>query len=134
MALADEKYVSLTTYRRNGTPVATAVWWVALDHGRYGFWTASTSGKAKRLRNDPKVLVQPSNGRGQVKDGTSPVPATAQLVTEGADFDAVTAAVKAKYGVQTSITRFLAKANGFIRRKTIPYADVCVVVSLDKQP
>jgi uncharacterized protein len=132
VALADEKYVSFTTYRRNGTPVATPVWWVSIGgpdgSERFGFWSSSSSGKVKRLRNDPKVLVQPSDGRGQVRSGTSPAGATAHLVTEGADFDAITAAVKAKYGVLTSITRFLAKANGLIKRRTIPYADVCVVV------
>jgi PPOX class probable F420-dependent enzyme len=137
VALADEKYVSLTTYRRNGTPVASPVWWVAIGGAgseRFGFWTSSTSGKVKRLRNDPKVLVQPSDGRGRAKADTSPLRATAELVTEGVDFDAVTAAVKAKYGVLTSITRFLARANGFIKRRTIPYADVCVVVVPDQGP
>ena len=42
--------------------------------------------------------------------------------------------MKAKYGVQTKVTRFLAKANGFIKRKPIPYADVCVVVVPDQGP
>jgi PPOX class probable F420-dependent enzyme len=138
VALADEKYVSFTTYRRNGTPVATPVWWVSIvgEDGaeRFGFWSSSSSGKVKRLRSDPKVLVQPSDGRGRVRSGTSPAAAAAQLVTDGADFDAITAAVKAKYGVLTSITRFLAKANGFIKRKAIPYADVCVVVVPDPRP
>ena len=138
MALADEKYVSFTTYRRNGTPVATPVWWVSIGREggveRFGFWSASSTGKVKRLRNDPKVLVQPSDGRGRLKPGTSPAAATAELVTEGADFDAITVAVKAKYGVLTSITRFLAKANGFIKRNAIPYADVCVVVVPDPAP
>jgi PPOX class probable F420-dependent enzyme len=138
VALADEKYVSFTTYRRNGTPVATPVWWVSIaaEGGaeRFGFWTSSATGKVKRLRTDPKVLVQPSDGRGRVKPGTSPVGATAELVTEGPDFEAVTAAVKAEHGVLTSITRFLAKANGFIKRKAIPYADVCVVVVPDPRP
>ena len=32
-ALADEKYISLTTFKRDGTPVATPVW-VVSDDGR----------------------------------------------------------------------------------------------------
>ena len=46
---ADEKYVLLTTYRRDGRPVSTPVWWVDLGDGSFGFWTSSASGKAKRL-------------------------------------------------------------------------------------
>ena len=45
MALADEKYILLTTFRRDGTPVPTPVWVVSLDEGKLGFWTSSGSGK-----------------------------------------------------------------------------------------
>ena len=50
MSIADEKYIALTTFRRDGTPVSTPVWIVALDEpGTAGFWTSSGSGKAKRI-------------------------------------------------------------------------------------
>ena len=49
MSLADEKYLALTTFKRDGTPVTTAVWAAPLDDGKIGFWTSSASGKAKRL-------------------------------------------------------------------------------------
>jgi uncharacterized protein len=64
--LAGEKYLSLTTYRRNGEPVATPVWFV-VDEGRVLVWTSAESWKAKRLRRDPRVRVAPCNVRGRVR-------------------------------------------------------------------
>jgi PPOX class probable F420-dependent enzyme len=131
MAIADEKYLRFTTYRRDGTPVSTATWVVPVDDHRVGFWTSSASGKAKRLRNNPAVELQPSDGRGRAKAGTEPVSASAVLVSEGPDFDAVHRRVKAKYGLMTGIARRLAKIIGFVKRKPFPYADRVVIVTLE---
>jgi PPOX class probable F420-dependent enzyme len=131
MVLADEKYIALTTFRRDGSPVTTAVWVAPLDEGRFGFWTSSTSGKAKRLRNDPKVTVQPCNGRGKVKEGTAPQEGTARTVTEGADFDQIQAKVKAKYGVQVTISRWLNSVGALVKRRKQPYGDTGVVITLN---
>ena len=131
MGIEDEKHVRFTTYRRDGTPVSTATWIVPLDGGRMGFWTASTSGKVKRLAHTSRVELQPSDGRGRAKAGTEPIAATAQVVTDGADFDAVKRRIVAKYGVMTKVTRLLARAAAFVRRRPFAYGDQVVVVSPD---
>jgi uncharacterized protein len=131
MVLADEKYIALTTFKRDGTPMTSPVWVVPVDDGRFGFWTSSTSGKAKRLRNDPKVTVQPCNGRGKVKEGTAPQDGTARTVTEGADFDQIQTKVKAKYGVQVTISRWLSRVGAFFKRRKQPYGDTGVVITLN---
>ncbi len=41
MSLGDEKYILLTTFRRDGTPVSSPVWAVPLDQAKFGFWTSS---------------------------------------------------------------------------------------------
>lgn len=128
MDLGDEKYVLLTTFRRDGTPVATPVWSVPLAGDKLGFYTSSTSGKAKRLAHTARVTVQPSDARGKVKPDTAPVEATAVLVT-GTELDEITQKVKAKYGVMTTIARVLAKIGGFVKRKPQPYADRGVVIT-----
>lgn len=46
MSLGDEKYLALTTFKRDGTPVTTPVWAAPIDEGKIGFWTSSGSGKA----------------------------------------------------------------------------------------
>lgn len=63
--LAKSGYLSLTTFRRDGTPVATPVW-VAQDGTDLVVVTQRSSGKAKRLRNDSRVLLAPCDMRGRV--------------------------------------------------------------------
>ena len=64
--LAKSKYLSLTTFRRDSTPVATPVW-VAQHGGDLVVVTQRSSGKAKRLRNDSRVLLAPCDMRGRVQ-------------------------------------------------------------------
>jgi PPOX class probable F420-dependent enzyme len=130
MALADEKYICLTTFRRDGTPVPTAVWVVGLDDGKLGFWTSSGSGKAKRLAHTNKVTVQPSDARGRVKEGTEPTNGTATLVT-GPELEEIRGKVRAKYGFMTNVTKWLGTVMGFVKRNRIPYGDRGVVIALD---
>ena len=128
MTLADEKYLALTTFKRDGTPVTTPVWAAALDDGKIGFWTSSASGKAKRLAHTSKVTVQPCDARGRVKAGTSPTDATAVVVT-GPELEGIRVKVKAKYGFMTQITKFLAKVGGVVKRKKQPYGDRGVIIT-----
>jgi PPOX class probable F420-dependent enzyme len=76
-SLIKQKTAVVTTYKRDGTGVPTAVNVVVVGDDAY-FRTWSTSGKAKRLRRDPKVRIGPSDGRGKP---TGPVvSATARLL------------------------------------------------------
>jgi PPOX class probable F420-dependent enzyme len=83
----------VTTYKRDGTPVPTAVNVVVVgDHAYIRTW--SSAGKAKRLGRDPRVLVAPSTARGKP---TGPaVPATARLLTADEE-DPVRQAFAKKY-------------------------------------
>jgi uncharacterized protein len=130
MTLADEKYISFTTFRKSGQPVSTPVWVVPVSDGRIGFWTAMGNGKTKRLRNDPRVTVQPSDARGRVKEGTPVHSGTAEMVQSGRLFDEVQARVREKYGVMTKLTRVLGRLGG-MNRKGLTYADTVVLVRLD---
>lgn len=129
MALSDEKYIRVTTFKRDGSEVSTPTWVVAVEGGRLGFYTSSSSGKVKRLGNDPRVVVQPSDARGRARPGTVSVEGTAVVVT-GAQRDEIYAKVAAKHGLMTKITRLLAKVGGVVKRKKQPYADCAVVMTL----
>jgi PPOX class probable F420-dependent enzyme len=59
------KYVSLTTFRRDGTPVSTPVWFVA-DNGNLLVETDGDSHKVKRIRRNDNVTVAPCNATGRV--------------------------------------------------------------------
>ena len=129
MALSDEKYLLLTTYRRVGTPVASPVWAARLGDGRLGFWTSSGSGKAKRLAHTDRVTVQACDARGKITAGSAPVNATAKLVT-GAELDTIRQKIIAKYGFMTKLTKLLNTIGGIVKRKRIPYGDRGVVITL----
>jgi PPOX class probable F420-dependent enzyme len=98
--LAKSKYISLTTFRRDGTPVATPVW-VAQQGDGLVVYTAKSSGKAKRLRNSSRVLVAPCDMRGRVTGDI--VEGTARLQDE-AETAVTISLIRQRYGLQA---RFL---------------------------
>ena len=73
-----QKTILLTTFRRDGTPVGTPVS-IAVDGDRAFVRTWDTTGKMKRLRNNPEVTLAPATTRGTA---TGPVlPARARILT-----------------------------------------------------
>lgn len=129
MPLNDEKYMLMTTFRRDGRPVSTPVWLADLGDDEVGFWTSSTSGKAKRLAHTPRVTVQACNARGVVKAGSQPIEATARVVS-GPELDALRSKIVAKYGFMTKVAKLLATLGGHLSRKPFPYGDRGVIVKL----
>jgi uncharacterized protein len=58
------KTALLTSYKRDGTPVATPVT-IAVDGDRAYVRTPDKAWKARRMRNNPAVRIAPSTLRGQ---------------------------------------------------------------------
>ncbi|HVI06737.1 MAG TPA: PPOX class F420-dependent oxidoreductase [Candidatus Binatia bacterium] len=78
-SLHGQKYISLTTFRKNGAAVATPVWF-GEDGGKIYVMTRSDMGKTKRIRNNPQASVAPCTVRGRV---TGPeFPAVARILPE----------------------------------------------------
>ncbi|MFI7670464.1 PPOX class F420-dependent oxidoreductase [Nocardia sp. NPDC049526] len=92
-AVGKADYVLLTTFRKDGTPVGTAVW-AAEDDGKLYVWTETNSWKVKRLRRNPAVTLRPCNPsgkpRGDVIEGTG-------RVLDAADTERVRKLIKKKY-------------------------------------
>ena len=128
MSIADEKYVALTTYRRNGESSSTPVWIADLGDATVGFTTPSGSLKVTRINHDGRVALQPSDARGNPKEGTEPVSGRAQIL-KGDDFTRVRAAIKAKYGVQVSLITALGKLAKLFGRDRV--SDCAVVITPD---
>lgn len=124
--LAVERYVSITTYRRDGGSSATPVWIVPLGNGSVGFTTGASSLKVKRIGRDPRVTLQASDARGRVKPASAPVEGVAAVVT-GDGHERVRAAVAAKYGWQYRAMTIAGAAGRLIGRGAA--ADCAVIVS-----
>jgi uncharacterized protein len=60
-----QKYISLTTVRKNGVKVATPVWF-GEDGDKLYVMTIGAMGKVKRIRNNPRVEVAPCTIRGKI--------------------------------------------------------------------
>lgn len=113
LELAAEWAVSLTTFRRNGTPVSTPVN-VARAGDRLFFRTYEQAGKFKRLRNDDRVLVAPSTWRG-VPTGPA-LEARAVLLT-GPDDATAAGLIDAKHTIfQKLLVRTAHRVNRFTTR------------------
>lgn len=131
MSIADENYIALTTYKRDGTPVSSPVWIAPLTAANTaGFWTSSGSGKAKRLAHTARVTVQASDARGNVSAGAPLIEATAEVGEWGPVFDEVQRAIVAKYGFMTEVTKLLGTIGGIVKRNRIPYGDRGVILTL----
>lgn len=61
--LAAARYLLLTTFRKDGRAVPTALWF-ATDGTDLVVWTPTKSGKVKRIRRDGAVTVAPCDFRG----------------------------------------------------------------------
>ncbi|MGI9642495.1 MAG: PPOX class F420-dependent oxidoreductase [Acidimicrobiia bacterium] len=90
------QFIVLTTYRRSGEGMPTTVWFARVGDVII-VPTGATTGKVKRLRNDPAVTMAKSNYRGKLKG--EPVTGNARIL-EGDDVDRAQAALKKKYGIQ----------------------------------
>jgi uncharacterized protein len=112
-----KSYLNLETYKKDGHPVRTTVWFVVgeMDSGELYVRTLEDSGKVKRLRTNPKVRIVPSSFEG--KPSGSWIDATAERAN-GGDSAHVNDLFKKKYGIQKALTDFV---NGLRGKKYITY-------------
>jgi uncharacterized protein len=75
------RYVSLTTYRKDGTAVATPVWHV-MNGGELVVVSEVETGKVKRIRNNGNVVVTVCGLRGQIAPGAPSAQGTARLLDQ----------------------------------------------------
>ncbi|MBJ7902831.1 PPOX class F420-dependent oxidoreductase [Streptomyces sp. NPDC003656] len=94
------KYLLVTSYRKDGTPVPTPVW-VVRDGDALGVWTTADSWKVKRIRRRADVLVGPCDMRGNATG--EPVPATAEI-TDADTTARYRSLIARKYGIVGRLT------------------------------
>ena len=112
--LARERYVSLATFRKSGAEVRTPIWFAVVD-GRLWMMTGGDSGKIKRVRNNARVRVAPSDVRGIVhgpwRDGTARIVDDPRLIADAH------AMLRAKYGWQVRLLDLFSRLSGRIARR-----------------
>ncbi len=126
IVLKNGKYISLTTYRRSGVAVSTPVWFI-LEDGHLLAWTGAKTGKAKRIRNNPRVSVAPSTARGKVTGPTWQ--ATATILPPGSE-KRLERLLARKYRVVMPIIKSLNAVQRLIRRRPRE-ASICLQIDFD---
>jgi uncharacterized protein len=114
-----EKVISLETYRKTGEPVRTPVWFLE-ESGVLYVHTDDSTGKAKRIRRNPKVRVAPSHFRGKPK--AEYIDARAELETTPEVVEKYHSKIYKKYGLQATLTRFVQR---FSRSKA---KDIIIII------
>jgi uncharacterized protein len=71
------KYLSITSFRRDGSGVATPVWF-ATESDRLFVMTALGSGKVRRIRRNPFVSIAACSARGRLR--SEPMTARAEIL------------------------------------------------------
>lgn len=122
-AMGDEHYIQLTTFRKNGDAVGTAVW-VVRDADRLLVTTGADSGKVKRLHHTLTVELRPCDRAGKVVDGAPLVMAIARDDPSEATRERLDELLLAKYGLLYRAIRAAQK----LRRSS---ASTAVVITAD---
>lgn len=93
--LQGHKYCLLVTYKRDGEPVPTPVWF-GLAGGKLYVRSDADAAKVKRIRNGPRARVGPCTARG--KPLGPPTECGACVLDEPGDIATAEAALEANYG------------------------------------
>jgi PPOX class probable F420-dependent enzyme len=94
--LDGHKYLLLVTFRRDGAPVPTPVWFARDGDGDVVFVkSAASSGKVRRLQRDERALVAACTSRGAPR---GPVVAAVGRILPSDEWPRAEAALRARYG------------------------------------
>ena len=88
-------HILLVTYKRDGTPVPSPVWF-ARDGEQLYVWTEINAFKAKRLRNDERALIAPCSPRGVPRG--APVAAVGRVLTDAGERDRAARTIRRSWG------------------------------------
>ena len=108
LAMGDDTYVRLTTFRKTGVPVHTAVC-IALDGDRLLVTTGAESGKVKRIRHTPRIELTPCDRAGKIGIGAPVVVASAAADSSAPTRKRLDELLLEKYGLQYRVIRAAAK-------------------------
>jgi PPOX class probable F420-dependent enzyme len=109
------RYISLTSFKKDGSPVSTPVW-ITGSGGRYAFTTGDKAWKTKRILRNPTIEARVCDMRGRVKPDTTIHSGTATISTLSADITSAERSLSAKYGWQFRATRLVDSLKGRLGR------------------
>jgi PPOX class probable F420-dependent enzyme len=114
---ADQTYVNLASFRRDGREVRTPVW-IAGSDGRYYVFSEGNAGKVKRIRATGRVRVAPCDFRGRLLRETW-IEGRGRVVSEPEIVERAYVALRRKYGWQMRVGDAFSKLSGRYGRRAM---------------
>jgi PPOX class probable F420-dependent enzyme len=114
-ALFPGRYLSVTSFKRDGSGVATPVWFVS-DGRRLFALTDLHSAKVRRIRRNPRVLVAPCGPSGKLRG--EPIPAHVEVLTATADLERVQKLLMQRYKVSYRVVMLFYRLGRRLRGET----------------
>ena len=119
------RFLSVTSFKRDGTGVATPLWFVN-DGDRLLALTGLRSAKVKRIRRDPHVLVAPCRPSGKLRG--EPVRARVEVLTATAELDRVQKLLMKRYRLTYRVVVLVYWIGRRLRRQpTVPEGAALVI-------
>jgi uncharacterized protein len=114
--LDHDSYISLASYRKNGTLVETPVWAAPLD-GKLVVFTLRETYKVKRVQNNPAVRVAKCDVKGKVLGEWHE--GTCRVVTNAEQEKRAYAALRKKYGLMMRLGDIASTLTGRMKRRVV---------------
>ena len=108
------RYVSVTSFKRDGTGVATPVWAVS-DGTSLLALTDLHSAKVRRMRRNPHVLVAPCRVNGTLH--SDPVAARVEVLTATPDLERVQKLLRERYKISYRVVMLFYRLGRRLRRQ-----------------
>ena len=104
----NQKYINLETYKKDGTPIRTPVWFI-IDNELIYVITRESTGKVKRLKNSQDVRIVSCSFKGEPKNEW--IKGKAEKIT-GEEEDKIIKLRKKKYGMFARLTGIFTSQKG----------------------
>ena len=117
-ALFPGRYLSVTSFKRDGTGVATPVWFVC-DGARLFALTDLHSPKVWRMRRNPRVLIAPCRAGGKLR--SEPLPARAEVLTATEELERVQRLLIGRYKISYRLVMLIYRLGRRLRgQRSVP--------------
>jgi uncharacterized protein len=127
-ALFPGRYLSVTSFKRDGTGVATPVWFVS-DGRRLFALTDLHSAKVRRIRRNPRVLVASCRPGGKLRN--EPVPARAEVLTATQELERVQKLLIERYKVSYRMVMLIYRLGRRLRGRRSVADGAALAITVD---
>jgi PPOX class probable F420-dependent enzyme len=124
------RYLSVTSFKRDGTGVATPVWFVS-DGRRLFALTDLHSAKVRRMRRIPRVLVASCRADGRLR--SKPVPARVEVLTAAPDLERVRRLLLQRYKLSYRLVMLIYRLGRRVRGQSRLADGAALAITVDQR-